>query len=82
MTSPNPLVEQLVARIGALGFGAPPSVPDGAITLAKLAPDVTAQLGSGRGGSVTVDPDDPDYLTAAGGTIAPDPSDPDYLTFT
>jgi hypothetical protein len=35
----------------------------------------------GGGGSITVDPDDSDYLVATGGAIAPDPADPDYLTF-
>lgn len=36
---------------------------------------------AGGGGSITVDPADPDYLVASGGAIAVDPTDPDYLTF-
>ena len=43
MTSPDPVVDQLVTRLRALGFGAPP--PDASVTLAHLAQEVRDQLG-------------------------------------
>lgn len=84
MTSPDPLVGQLVTRLRALM----PLLPDGGTAGQVLTRSASGGLAwanggtGGGGGSVTVDPDDPDYLTATGGTITPDPSDPDYLTFT
>lgn len=57
MTSPDPLVGQLVTRLQNLGFGAPPAVGDASITLEKLAPEVRNLLGSGGGGvSLVEDP--------------------------
>ncbi|APE11561.1 hypothetical protein BO226_22090 [Rhodococcus sp. 2G] len=62
------------------------TMPDGGTdgqVLAKSGTGVvwTDPPASGGGGSIAVDPADPDYLVASGGGIAPDPADPDYLTF-
>ncbi|WP_418346223.1 hypothetical protein [Rhodococcus pyridinivorans] len=83
MTSPNPTAAELLDRIREFMPILPLGGTDGQVltkaggALAWADPPASG----GGGGSITVDPDDSDYLVATGGAIAPDPADPDYLTF-
>lgn len=84
MTSPNPAAEALLARIREFMPILPLGGAEGQVIVKSGTGLAWADppAAGGGGGSVTVDPDDADYLVATGGAIGPDPSDPDYLTFT
>lgn len=81
MTSPDPVVAQLVTRLRELGFGAPP--PDASVKLEHLAPEVRNQLGGGGGGGIFLDADGVPYFdttASGGGSIALDVDGVPYVT--
>lgn len=81
MTSPDPTVAELVARLRALGFGAPP--PDASVKLEHLAPEVRNQLGGGGSGGIFLDADGVPYFdttASGGGSIALDADGVPYVT--